>query len=291
MNNSLRTLSENVQNDRLFTLDFVGIGPQKTASTWLHEMLGKHPSICLPTATKELQFFDRLYHQSINDYVSYFKHCKPNQLCGEITPGYFDTPEAPIRISKHFPKSKIIVSLRHPVKRTESLYLHHLRKGRVSKDFTEAVAQLPRIKESGKYRKHLQTWFNHFQPEKIKIVITEDIATRPEKILDELYQFLSLEHHIPTENLHNKVNKAGLPKYPWLAKYAAQIVEKLKDYQMHKIVEIGKAFGLKKVYSGGSTVPTLSFEEKMSLYSYFKEDIQFVENLLNRKLNTWHQIE
>ena len=291
MSDSSQGLSSNIQKDNPFTLGFVGIGPQKTASTWLHEMLMRHPSICLPVATKELQFFDRLYDKGVEDYLSYFKHQKPGQICGEITPGYFDTPETPKRISEHFPETKIIVSLRNPTKRTESLFLHHLRKGRVSPDFNEALIQLPRIKESGKYRKHLLNWYNFFNAEQIKIILTEDIALNPEEVLVDLYQFLSVEHHPLPENLHQMMNKAGMPKYPWLAKYTAKAVTLLKDTGLHQVVELGKTLGLKKIYSGSDTIPSIPYEQKKNLLSYYEEDIQFVEELLNRKLAMWREIE
>lgn len=35
------------------TLDFLAIGPQRTASTWLDQCLRAHPNLYLPKGTKE----------------------------------------------------------------------------------------------------------------------------------------------------------------------------------------------------------------------------------------------
>jgi hypothetical protein len=181
--------------------------------------------------------------------------------------------------------------LRNPAKRAESLFLHHLRKGRVSANFSEAIRQFPRIKESGKYRTHLSRWFQYFHTEQIKITLTEDMAQNPEKVLLELYEFLSVDQSSLPENLHQKVNTAGMPKHPWLAKYAARAVAMLNDNKMHKIVDLGKSLGLKKIYSGSEKIPFVSTEEKKKLLLYYEKDIQFVEELLQRKLDFWRVLE
>lgn len=43
--------------------DFLGIGAQKSGTTWLHQMLGRHPEIWLPPE-KELHFLDERRHSS-----------------------------------------------------------------------------------------------------------------------------------------------------------------------------------------------------------------------------------
>ena len=35
-----------------FRLNFVGVGPERTGTTWLHQVLQRHPEICLPKAVK-----------------------------------------------------------------------------------------------------------------------------------------------------------------------------------------------------------------------------------------------
>ncbi len=271
-------------------IEFIGIGPQKTGTSWLHEVLGQHPQLCLPKATKELEFFDRYYTADLQQYMAYFSHCRAGQRCGEITPGYFDTAEAPARIAQHFPEARILISLRHPVHRTRSLFLHHLRKGRVSSDFDQAVLQIPRIIDSGKYREHLSRWYAHFPEEHISITLLEDIIQQPETVLQKVLSFLSVDTDYMPEVIHEKVNKAGLPRYAWLARYAARAVDSLKARKLHGLVEFGKALGLKKVYGGAESMPSLSEQQSLKLLSLYEPDICHVEKLLGRTLDGWRRI-
>lgn len=271
-------------------ISFIGVGPQKTGSTWLHEVLKDHPAICLPTIVKEIQFFDLYYHKGLIEYQSYFGHCIPGQICGEITPGYFDEQEVPEKIQRHFPKAKIIISLRHPVKRAESLFRHHLRKGRVSKNFSEAIIQMPRIVDSGRYSLHMSRWYQYFDPEQIKVVLMEDIASKPDMVLKELLDFIDVDPNYKPANLGEQINKTGMPKYPVLAKYAAQTVLKLRDYKLHRLIEVGKSLGLKKVYDGGEVVPVLTEEEKAQMLVTYEKDILYVEDVLGRKLPNWREM-
>jgi hypothetical protein len=42
--------------------DFLVIGAQRAGTTWLHQVLRRHPSLWLPPV-KELHYFDKLSHQ------------------------------------------------------------------------------------------------------------------------------------------------------------------------------------------------------------------------------------
>ena len=51
------------------TVDFLGIGVQKAASSWLHENLRNHPEIWVPPR-KELHYFDRLPEYPTPSYLA-----------------------------------------------------------------------------------------------------------------------------------------------------------------------------------------------------------------------------
>ena len=81
---------------------------------------------------------------------------------GEIAPTCFDDPAVPERVYAHNPECRILVSLRHPVERAQSLYRHHLTRGRVTGTFTDAAARIPRILDAGNYREHVSRWLGRF---------------------------------------------------------------------------------------------------------------------------------
>lgn len=110
-------------------LNFVAVGPQRTGTTWMYEMLRRHPKICVPEAVKETMFFDRYYERGLDWYRQYYREAGTDQLCGEVAPTYFDVPEVPARTQDISSGCTIFITLRNPVERARSLFLHNLKKG------------------------------------------------------------------------------------------------------------------------------------------------------------------
>ena len=64
--------------------DFIAVGPPRTATTWLHEVLAGH--VCLPTDRKETDFFNRFYDRGLDWYANYFRACDGVMQIGEAAP-------------------------------------------------------------------------------------------------------------------------------------------------------------------------------------------------------------
>src|SRR5688572_21071755 len=58
--------------DRLALPGFLGIGAQKSGTTWLHVNLACHPELYLP-AQKEVHYFDRHFDKSLEYYSRRFR--------------------------------------------------------------------------------------------------------------------------------------------------------------------------------------------------------------------------
>jgi hypothetical protein len=78
--------------------DFVGVGVQKSGSTWLADILAQHPKIIIPR--KEIHFFNRYFYQGYSWYNGWFAN-KRDRVAGDFTPRYFITP-SPAPMSKEF---------------------------------------------------------------------------------------------------------------------------------------------------------------------------------------------
>lgn len=176
-----------------FTIDFVGIGPQRTGSSWLYQMLQFHPTMCFPNNVKETMFFEKYYNKGMSWYAAHFRHQTAGQICGEIGPTYFDIETAPAQIYQLNSKCKIIVNLRHPVQRALSLYRHYLSLGKVRGNFSQAVVQMPRLIDAGKYSKHLPRWLETFGKERVFTIFLDEIESQPDRVLENLYTFWKLK--------------------------------------------------------------------------------------------------
>jgi hypothetical protein len=273
-----------------FAIDFVGVGPQRTGTTWLDRMLRAHPALCLPQDVKETMFFDRRYQKGKGWYAWHFRHCEEAGLSGEVAPTYFDSEEARIRLQAHNPAAKVIVTLRDPAERAFSLYLHHRRKGRVRGTFREAVARIPRIIEAGHYARHVPGWMKAFGRDHVHFVLLEDIKARPERTLERLYTFLGVSPAEASSAVaEEKVNAATMTRFPRLARAAAALATKLRARRLHRLVEWGKRLGLKRVFASGSEakIPELSPDERQELTATYACDIAYVEEMLGRDLAGW----
>jgi hypothetical protein len=111
--------------------DFVGIGTQRSGTTWWFESLLAHPQIRPPRRRgKETHFFDRfgvreLLDSDIAEYHELFPR-KPGQIAGEWTPRYIHDFWTPRLLARAAPEAKLLVMFRDPVERFRSGVPHRL---------------------------------------------------------------------------------------------------------------------------------------------------------------------
>jgi len=275
-------------DEQAFQLHFVGVGPQRTGTSWLHELLQNHPALCFPKNVKETMFFDEHYEKGLSWYTAHFAHQQKDQLCGEIGPTYFDIDSVPARIQELNPACKIIINLRDPTSRAVSLYQHHLSRGRVSGSFAEAIGQMPRIVEVGRYARHIPKWLDAFRGDRVQFVLLDDIDTHPENVLMSIYDFLNVEYLPMPKKGNERINAATMPRFPWLACVSARLVTALRSHRFHRVVELGKALKFNNVYKGAQRGTSgLIAKDRRSLLDQYETDIRYVENLLGKDLTAW----
>src|SRR5712691_2708219 len=108
--------------------DFLVLGVPRSATTWLYTALSSHPDIYLPR-TKEQEFFgDYNFHLGSNWYLSHFAGRAGQSVAGDVSVGYFHSPEAPAQVAEMLGVDgvKLIVVLREPIERARSYYNYRL---------------------------------------------------------------------------------------------------------------------------------------------------------------------
>jgi hypothetical protein len=274
-----------------FRIDFVAVGPQRTGTSWLDQMLRRHPSVCLPRQVKETMFFEQHWDKGAAWYAAHFPACGEGALRGEVAPTCFDVPAAVDRIAELNPECRIIVTLREPVSRTVSLWQHHVAKGRAPRDFSSAVRDMPRILDSGRYALHVPRWQGRFGAARVLILLIDDIEERPQAVLDTVTEFLGLPPQL-VEEATDRVGAVTMPRFPRLASLAARTATALRARRLHWIPELGKRLGLRRVFTGADDrLPRLSRGETRTLQETFAPDVAYVEQLLGRPLTRWHHAD
>jgi len=269
--------------------DFIAVGPPRTATTWLHEMLQGH--VGLPADRKETDFFTRFYDRGIDWYADYFRYCEGGIPVGELSPMYFASPQARERIAKHLPECRIVCSLRDPVERAYSNYRMLRRIVATNVDFERAATTRSDLIESSRYGTHLANWFDTFGRERVQVLIYDDLESNPQVFLDSVCDFIGIARfpissskvgaeHVLTVNTQ--------PPNPQLAKVARDVVGWFVNRRYHRAANLVRGTRLiKYMLEGGDPFPPLSPDVARRLREYYRPEVEKLEELIGRDLSAW----
>jgi sulfotransferase family protein len=110
--------------------DFVGVGAQRSGTTWWYELITAHPQVVSPGPQKELHFFTRFWNESVADadigeYHQFFPR-PAGKAVGEWSPFYMYESWTPRFLAAAAPDARILVMLRDPVDRYRSDIVHYV---------------------------------------------------------------------------------------------------------------------------------------------------------------------
>ena len=262
---------------------FLIIGAQKCGTTWLHQHLRQHPDVFMPTE-KELEFFSYQGHLADPGFPAYLEHFSEAgqaHAAGEATASYFWTntnsnwgglpqgfqTEIPKTVQQHLGNElKLIVTLRNPVDRVVSAYLHYLAMGEIELDTTfEEAMTYGGIVDMGFYARHLRNWLEYYPLEQIKVLILEtDIQARPVETLADTCRFLAIsEHAFAEESVRHTVypgtqrlvNDEGVfvmdHDQQWQKVISAILLEQLKEIFRSDVKDLDRILGTNLVQTWG----------------------------------------
>lgn len=162
--------------------EFIIAGFQKCGTTSLHENLRKHPSIFMPekcTTSKEIAFFNSLYHKGIDYYKNLFIGGE-KKICGQKCPDYVCDEETIKRIYKHIPTCKILLCIRNPTNRLFS-QINMRRKLGKNIDVKKALED-PEYYKRGRYMQTTRVLLKYFPKDQIHFVRLPEFAINRKKL-------------------------------------------------------------------------------------------------------------
>jgi hypothetical protein len=278
-------------------LDFIGIGVQKAATTWVFRCLLEHPNIrgARVENDKELNFFNHNYDKGSSWYHSKFEFGP--WKTGEFSVLYFNDKNVPKRIYQYNPKIKLLLCLRNPIDRAFSHHLHEIKEGHIPQHlykFSEAVKYNPTYLEMGKYATHLERYLEFFEPKQIHIILFDDIQSKPDEVLKNLFNFLEIDDQFTPSSINKKIYAAhtyisrGLD---YFLNTASGFISKIFGEMVLNLVKMTKLpsriRNYNKVEFDKQIVPNLTEDERKMLYTIFSEEIESLSNLINRDLSIW----
>ena len=219
--------------------DFVGIGAQKSGTTWLGDVLAQHPGVYI--RKKEISFFVQNFHRGFEWYHEFFRD-KGARRAGELTVSYLITPRSdpahketyprwnPRRallfwrsqpsareeLVAHYPEVRVFVILRNPVDRAWSHYWYWRRRrerlGKRVVSFERMFEDDGRwIQSYGHYADYLPAWLETFPD--LGIFFYDDIETDPLGLARRIYRFIGVDDSFDPE-VRKQMNPGRYERLP-----------------------------------------------------------------------------
>lgn len=276
--------------------DFIGLGAQRSGTSWIYSCLYEHPEIYSPI--KEIHFFsrERNWPKGYSWYENVLVGAKKNQKVGEFSTSYLADKKTPQRIYQQYPDAKLIMVLRNPVDRAFSNYVNDIMAGTVktSVSFAEALAERDEYVINGMYATHLKNYLKFFSRDNILILIHEDIKKDSAVFMKRIYQFIGVNDNFSPSSLNKKINVGRVPRFVWLDRLFVHISKAMRLLGMHKLWWLIKKKGLagkilavntktdKKVASG------LIDSDRQKLKDIFRGEVRDLESIVGYKIDSWN---
>lgn len=268
---------------------FIIVGPPRTGTTWLHEVLSDHAR--LPSPTKETRFFDLHFHRGMDWYLSHFPQEDGGRPYGEVAPTYFGSADARYRIAETLPHAKLVFIFRHPVQRLVSLYRMKRAYGRIAWSLDEALERDPEMIHSSLYATNLRKWQSLFPKEQISINLYEDLSETPQEFVNHLTTFLEIPRFQLREAQLKQVyssTKMTEPRNYFATWAGTAMADWCKARKLDNIVSNVRNSQLIRVFLGGgapfSEVPR---ETLKKIWEVVLPEVEGLEELLGRDLYHW----
>jgi hypothetical protein len=205
---------------------FIIAGAPRSGTTWLYELLDRHPDIYMAKPVRpEPKFFliDELYTRGIQHYFdTWFQGADAYAAAGEKSTNYLESSAAAERIQRHLPSIKLIFILREPAHRAYSNWLWSRMNGMETEDFETALAKEDERERTlpaklryarphayfsrGLYAAMLRPYFDRFPREQILCVKFDAIIDRPGALAETIHRFVGVTPRAPDADGLDVVN-------------------------------------------------------------------------------------
>lgn len=228
------------------------IGPMRSGSTWVDRYLRHRGDVGLPEAVKETFFFDKYWQRGVDWYQRRFAAggSRSYAITVEVAPSYFHHPEAPERIRQALGPVPLVITLRDPVERAWSHYIHYRRYGYTRASLKEAAEAFPEILEASRYRTCLQRWRACFPGSCLYVLDFNTLASAPPQYAAQLCGSLGIDPAPVPSSLYRPQHQAGVPYASWLARLGSTVAWRLRERGLYWSVNLAKALGLKRAFFG-----------------------------------------
>lgn len=294
---------------------FIVIGAQKSASSFLQNCLTEHPAIWMPVG--ETAYFETPdYEDSPPRALASIFDGRPEPMCGIKRPNYIGKPEVPPRIAADYPDIKLIAVLRNPVDRAISAYFHLIKSGTLpaipiergmpalldqDPDFLRKHPRAHEILEFGLYHKYLSMYRHFLDHDRLMVMLHEDILRDRLVCIQKSYRYLDVDDRfVPTQTIDSRPQAIVYqPTRLKLGTWRPRLLFKFNEDHTRMVgrtrnpLKIALAAGLVGLDRAvlapllGNPRPVVSDDLRQKLAAFYTQDRQELESLIERDLSHW----
>jgi hypothetical protein len=174
---------------------WLGIGAQRSGTTWFTDLLVQHPSVDLGTNGKKEQHLLQKVADGVvpeSDYTSLFPD--DGIARGEWTPQYLRHASTPFRAAALMPSGPVLVLLRDPVERFKSaMRLAATRFAQTGKSPWPYPVPITVQAFTGFYADQLAMWAAAVGRERMVVMVYENVRRDPQAAVDHVWSLLGLD--------------------------------------------------------------------------------------------------
>lgn len=231
---------------------------------------------------------------------------------GESSTGYFYFENFKINLKKYGnPDAKFIFILRNPIERTYSHYTYLKSLGSEVESLRKAILEnymhepstddmLPEMIVKNYYQyslygKWMERFYEAFDSKNIKIILFEDLKTKPLDTINDCFNFLGLESLATIPEVEtNKTVQLRFPKTYKKFRIMAFNKNKVTDVVKHFFPKNFRRKHKKKateiflnLNKTNKTLPKLSQEDRAWLYDLLNEDVALLKKVTGMEFTSW----
>ena len=296
----------NYKNKKVNLPDFMIVGSAKSGTSSLFYYLNNHDKVFIPKI-KEPWFFHLHCNQNINshnrsnvisiedDYFKLYEN-KKEMLLGDASTIYLYDYKKVIKNIKNFyghnySKIKILILLRNPFERAYSHYLNHLRDSIEFNTFEKCFqmsisSNIDFYKDYfsyGMYSEQVKSYLNNF--DNVKIIISEEFKKSKVEKFNSILDFLNLDRQ--KINLSINRNKTGVVRNQLIYNFIQNENSYIKK-TFKKIIPYDYGLKIKsKIINKIIYKPAVDAKIKKEIIDYFENDINNLQNIINKDLSFW----
>ncbi len=247
---------------------------------------------------------NKLLIRDEDQYAQLFSKVGGAKAIGEASAFYLCYPKSAELIAQMVSDPKIIMVLREPVARTYSSYMFLLRDGRETLGFEEGMSHEEErkqkdfepmwwYKELSLYYSQVKHYLDVFGPERVKVLLYEELFSKEEQVLREIFGFLGVKEDVSIDT-SVRYNVSGSPKSRKLYSVLNNFIFNPNRVEQHikaLVPQRLRVIWASKLIGAVTRPVPLDPEIEAQLKAFYKEDVGKLEDLLQRDLLSWRYRE